>query len=227
MLLADGTLADDRAPQQLLHGGGHRDLKNPPTFVVDFPKPGKFIVHVGIVSNSGLLRIWVDDEQALERELPCGEGLGKSSVWREQWNIWETTYDEDVAVDVPAGRHRIRVENFGGDWVRVTRYAFTGCRVLDRPNVLVCGMKTPGLAMLWLQNRDSSWYNHARDKVRSVDPFTLSVTGLPDGPCRIEWWKTWRAAPERVEPADVQQGRLTLTIPGLEADVALKIKAMQ
>jgi len=225
VLRADGTLADDRAPQQLLHGRGHRDLKNPPTFVVDFPKPGEFLVHVGTVSNSGLLRIWVDDEQSLERELPCGEELGKSSVWREQWDIWETTYDEEVAVDVPAGRHRIRVENFGGDWIRVIRYTFTDCRVLDRPNVLVCGMKTPGLTILWLQNRDSSWHNHAREKVGRVDPFTLSLTGLPDGPCRLEWWKTWRAAPERVEPAAVHQGRLTLTIPGLEADVALKIKA--
>ena len=124
-----------------------------------------------------------------------------------------------------AGRHRIRVENSGNAWITVTRYVFTGCKVLDRPDVLVSGMKTPGLAILWLQNRDSSWYHHARDRVGQVDPFTLTVTGLPDGPCQIEWWRTWRAAPERVEPADVEQGRLALTVVGLETDVALKITA--
>ena len=31
---ADGTVADDLIPRRLLHGGGHRDLKSPPTFVV-------------------------------------------------------------------------------------------------------------------------------------------------------------------------------------------------
>ena len=97
---------------------------------------------MGRVSASGLLKIWVDDELKLERELPCGEGLGKDSVYRPQWKLWETTYDEDVAVDIPAGTHRIRVENLGRDWVTVGSYRFTGCQVLDRPNVLVCGMKT-------------------------------------------------------------------------------------
>lgn len=42
----DGTIADGRVPRQLLHGGGHPDLENPPTFVVDYPRPGKFSVQV-------------------------------------------------------------------------------------------------------------------------------------------------------------------------------------
>jgi len=65
-------------------------------------------------------------------------------------------------VHVPAGAHRIRVENLGRDWVNVASYTFTGCQVLDKPNVLVRGMRTDKLAILWIQNKDSSWYNHAR-----------------------------------------------------------------
>jgi hypothetical protein len=185
-------------------------------------------VRVGTVSHSGLLRVWLDGQQVLDRELPCGEGMGKSSVYRDQWKLWETTYDADVAVDVPRGRHRIRVENFGNDWVRVLSYTFTGCKVLDRPNVLVCGMKTPGLAMLWLQNRDSSWYNHAGSgKVGKVDAFELSVSGLTEGPHQVQWWKTWRAAPERTEQVEVRDGHLTLAVPELETDVAIKIRASE
>ena len=189
----DGAIADGRSPHQLLHGAGHADLKNPPTFVVDYPEAGKFVVHVDKVSHSGLLRIWVDGDLAAERELPCGEGLGKESVWREQWKLWETTYDEDVAVDVPAGRHRIRIENFGKDWVAVSKYTLTGCKVVDRPDVLVCGMRTSELAMLWLQNKRSSWYNHAGGgKVGRVDAFELAVEGLSDGRYRLQWWETWK-----------------------------------
>jgi len=227
VLRADGTVDDQRLPQQLLHGAGHKDLRSPPTFIVNYPRPGKFVVHVGKVSSSGLLRIWIDGEQRLKRELPCDKDLGKSSVWRKQWNLWETTYDQDVAVDVPAGKHRIRVENFGKDWVKVTGYTFTNCKVLDKPNVLVCGMQTKGLAMLWLQNRDSSWYNHAATgKVGRVDAFTLSLGGLPDGNYQLQWWDTWKSRLDRTEEVEVDSGKLRLTVPELPTDVALKIKPL-
>jgi hypothetical protein len=223
-LQSDGQVQGDRLPLRLLHGDGHRDLKTPPTFVVEYPRPGKFAVHVDTVSNCGLLRIWIDDRQALERALPCGEKLGKKSVYRPQWKLWETTYDEEISVEVPAGRHRIRVDNVGKDWVAVAKYTFTGCKVLDRPNVLVCGMKTQGLAMLWIQNRESCWYNHGQGKVGDVGAFTLEVVGLPDGPHRVEWWETWKGALARTEPAEVRAGKLTLRVPSLASDMAVKIR---
>jgi hypothetical protein len=242
----DGTIAGERMPRLLLHGGGHPDLKRPPTFVVDYPRPGKFITHVRKVSHSGRLRIWVDDELQLEKDLPCGEGLGKASVWVPQWKLWETTYEQDVSVDVPAGRHRIRVENLGKDWVEAARYTFTDCQILDRPNVLVCGMRTEGTALLWLQNKDSCWYNHGRSQpvrpvdasvarrapavfpaavppVPPIDAFHLTVAGLRDGPCTVEWWETWKGAVQQSERLEVKDGRLLLKIPGLQTDVAIRI----
>lgn len=225
VILPDGTIEGERRPQQLLQGEGHRDLKNPPTFVVNYPRDGRFVMHVVNVSNSGLLRVWVDDELVLERDLPCGEGLGKSSVWREQWNLWETTYEEDIAVDIPAGERRIRVENFGKDWVRIGTYTFEGCTVMDKPNVLVAGMQTDGLAMLWLQNRDSDWYNHSvRGEVPVVDGFRLDLQGLADGRYTVEWWETWRGAPERTETVEVAGGTWTVRLPELRTDVALKLR---
>jgi hypothetical protein len=222
-ILSDGTVEGGRVPQQLLHGGGHPDLKRPPTFAVDYPRPGKFAVHVQKVSASGLLRIWIDGRQVLEKDLPCGKGLGKESVYRPQWKLWETTYDQDVTVDVPAGKHQIRIDNLGKDWVETTKYVFTGCQVLDRPNLLVCGMKTGTLAMLWLQNRESCWFNHGRGQVGRIAPFRLAVQGLHDGPCRLEWWSTWKGDIQRREDARVEQGRLMITVAELETDVAIKI----
>ncbi len=128
---------------------------------------------------------------------------------------------------MPAGNHRIRIENFGKDWVRVARYTFTGCKVLDKPNLLVCGMKTDGQALLWLQNRDSDWYNHAgRGKMSPVDPSTVTVQGLADGKYMAEWWETWKGAPERKETVTVKGGSLPVSIPTLTTDVALKLKRM-
>lgn len=221
----DGSIEDERTPQQHLHGQSHQHLKNPPAFVVDYPAPGQFVVRVGRVSASGLLKIWVDDELQCERELPCGEGLGKESVYRPQWKLWETTYDEDVAVDIPAGTHRIRVENFGRDWVTASSYRFTGCQVLVRPNVLVCGMQSESLAILWLQNLDSSWYQHGQGTVPPVAGFQLVVRGLADGPYDVEWWDTWKGVPVRADQIEARGGGVLLTVPELQTDTAAKIRA--
>ena len=223
VLRPDGTIDEEHLPQQQLHGQAHRDIKAPPTFVVDYPQAGKFMVRVGRVSGSGLLKISIDGEVRLEHELPCGEGLGNESVFRPQWNLWETTYDEDVAIDVPAGKHRIRVENLGRDWVRVSSYRFTGCQVLDKPNVLVCGMNSDPVSILWLQNRESSWYNHARDAVPPVDGFRLGIK-LPDGHYEVEWWETWKGEVSRTDQVEARGGVLPLEIPALANDVAVKIR---
>jgi hypothetical protein len=220
----DGSIAEDRLPQQLLHGRGHRDLKNPPTFVVHHPRPGKFIIHVDKVSHSGRLQVFVDDQVRLDRELPCGEKLGKSSVHRPQWKLWETTYDEDFAVDIPAGRHRIRVDNLGNDWVAVTKYTFTGCQVLDKPNVLVCGMKSKSVAILWLQNRESCWYNHGKGKTDPVEAFRLTLGGFKDGRYLLEWSETWKGEATGIEEVEAKNGCLTMTVPRLTTDVAMKIR---
>jgi hypothetical protein len=225
VLLPDSTIEGDRKPQELLQGEGHKDIKNPPTFVASYPNDGEFIVKIGVVSNSGLIRVWIDDQQVLEKEYPCGEGLGKASVYREQWKLWETTYDEPLSVPVPAGKHRIRVENFGKDWVRVGSYTFTGCQVIDKPNALVAGMKTDALAILWLQNRDSCWYNHAGNgNVGEVDPFTVAVKGLPKGTYQLEWWETWKGTVSRRTTAESDGEAMVLKLPALETDVAVKIR---
>lgn len=224
-ILPDGSIEGDGRPQQLLHGIGHADLKNPPSFVVHFPSDGQFVVSVNNVSNSGLLRIWVDGEQKAEIDLPCGEGLGKSSVFRPQWTLWETTYDQDFAVDVPAGIHTIRVENFGKDWVRVVAYRFTGCKIIDKPNLLACGMKSDEVAVLWVQNLRSSWFNHAGNgEVGKVDPSVITLSGLPDGEYTMQWWDTWKGNPRGTDQATVENGKLILSMPELETDVALKIR---
>lgn len=221
----DGSVAGDRVPRQLLHGQGHKDLRNPPTFVVDYPRPGKFVVRVGRVSRSGLLRISVDGQERLNRELPCGPGIGKDAVYQPQWKLWESTYDEDFSVDLPAGRHRVHVDNAGHDWVTVTSYTFTGCQVLDKPNVLVCGMKAPGLALLWVQNRDSCWYNRGRGRVTKVAPFSIDLQELPAGRWQIQWWETWHGRLQKSEEVEARGPSLRLSFPELDADLALKLLA--
>jgi hypothetical protein len=224
-VLPDGSIADGYVPRPLLHSAGHRDLRNPPTFVVTYPRKGKFIVRVGRVSREGRLCVWIDDQQVLDHALPCAEGLGKESRYVPKYKLWETVYDEDIGVAVPAGRHRIRVDNQGKDWVTVSRYVFTNCKTLDRPNALVWGMATKDLLLLWLQNRDSTWFNHAGGgEVGQVDAFGFSVAGIPNGRYRLQWWQTWTGGVHHEEDAEVTDGHLLIHVPPLKTDVAIKIR---
>ena len=224
----DGSVDNVRQLAMLLHGEGHRDLRSPPTFVVTYPQPGRFVVRVGRVSRAGRLRVWIDERQALDRDLPCAEGLGKQSVFRPQWKLWETTYDEDIAVDVPAGKHRIRVDNLGKDWMTIGRYVFTRCKVIDCPNANVWGIAAGDQAVVWLQNRDSTWFNHAGGgAIEPVDAFRFRIAGLKDRRYRLQWWETWKGRVEREEQADAIGGVLTVQTPSLRTDAALKIRPVR
>jgi hypothetical protein len=224
----DGTIEGERLPLVLLQGRGHADLRNPPTFVVSYPEAGRFIVHVDRVSNSGDLRIWLDEQEVLHREFATGEGLGKESVYREQWKMWETVYDEDVVVEVPAGLHRIRLHNDGKDWIRVPSYTFTGCRVVDRPNVLICGMRSDEVVVAWAQNRSSTWAAHASGEgIPQVAAFKLDMPGFEDGVYEVEWWETWRGSVAHTGRARARDGLLGMHLGPLETDVALKIRRVE
>ena len=222
-VLPDGTINDPGALHALLHGKSHQDIKNPPVFSVNFPDAGRFILKVGRVSRSGMLRVWVDDQLKLERPFPCGENIGKESVYQQKWKLWESIYDEEVSVEIPAGTHRIKVDNDGGDWMTIRNYTFTGCRRIDSPLLLVAALRSPSVAIVWIQNDESCWYNHEAGKVPSVPPAKVILEGFSDGAYHVEWWDTWNGKPLRKEKVKAAGNRLTLLPGELSTDTAARI----
>ncbi len=222
---ADSSVSNASELLALLHGGSHRDLVNPPTFEVTYPADGAFVVHVDRVSNAGLLRIFIDDRLALEKPLPCGEGHGKSWRYIEQWKLWESVYDTEVSVPVSAGVRRIRVENHGKDWVKVTRYVFSGCRTQERQEVVCYALAAPGAAIAWIQNNDSTWVNHAQraNEIRPFPAASYTLDGFADGAYAVEWWESWQGRLMRRETVRAAGGKLTLNPGPVATDIAVKI----
>lgn len=220
----DGTVSDATELLNLLHGGNHTDLKAPPTFVVTYPVPGQFALTVERVSKSGQLRILLDGACVLDRALPCGEGHGKSWQHRPQWDLWESVYNEEVVVDVPAGEHRITLENLGGDWIRLSNCEFRRARTEFRPNVLIAGLAADSAAFVWVQNRKSSWYNHhTRKDVPPALPIHAVLKGFRDGRYRLEWWETWKGSVVRTETVDIADGCFALTTEAIPTDFAIRL----
>lgn len=225
----DGTVNDMESLPRLLQGRAHGELRNPPVFVVDYPEDGRFLVHVGAVSNAGLLRIRLDDELTLEKPLPCGPDFGKKSIWREQWKIWETTYDETFGIDVPKGQHRIQVDNNGGaDWLYVERYVFTGCLTRPPAPLVVYGMQNDASALVWIQHRDSTWHAHANGEAPpATKPATLTLPAFEAGDYTLEWWDTWNGAVVNAESVTAKANGLAVLLPPIATDVSLKINWSQ
>jgi hypothetical protein len=211
----DGAIGDLDRLSRVLHGlVNHRDKHNPPTFIVDYPADGAFEVIVDGVSGWGgaNLRIRLDGETKLAAEFPQSPP-DKHDDMRQ--------YDGAYRIAVPAGPHRITVENEGTDWAYVS-YRFVG--YLTVPNLRVVALANSDSALLWLQNKAHTWWNALqRAEMQPVPPTQITLAGLRDGGYAVEWWDTYAGAPIAHATATARDGRLTLAAPEVARDVACKV----
>ncbi len=209
VILDDGTIEPTEGLNGHLWGlRNHRDLRRPPTFVVNYPGPGRFVAHVMEVVGRGAnpVRIVVDGEVALEEDLVCE--------------------NRDLVVDVPAGEHEISVENLGRDRLTVM-YRFEGCTTREvTPEVMVVGLVHGGGAHLWLHNR--TWTPEAllgyMTTVLARDA-RVSLAGLPDGPVQVEWSDPMTGEALRSENLRVTGGALVLNVGDIARDLACRVRA--
>lgn len=188
------------------------------TFETDLPRPTRLVVEVGDVSDYGgaALKIVRDGETVVERSFPDPDGERDTATLKK--------YAGEVSVEIPAGRHRVTVENPGQDWF-VAGYRLVGALESAAPPLLsraVVGRRT---TIVWARNEDLTWQNvTARRAVPPVPPSFLGLTGLAPGHWRVERWDTWTGrivATTRV--AVGSDGRARLALPEIAGDVALKL----
>ena len=109
-----GVPAGVHVPRTLHGVRNHLDLHNPVEFDAEYAEPGAFAVRVGQTSGYGgsALIVTVDGVEALRKDFPG------------QTQTVLTQYQGYYAVPVTAGRHTIRVDNDGADWLEVEAYRF-------------------------------------------------------------------------------------------------------
>ena len=102
----------------LLQGMLHRHLRNPPTFVVNMARGGSLAVHVRGVAMLGARLQWQVDGRVVQVvDLPDRDG--KNDAMAKE-------YDQTFEFAIPPGRHRVTLDNIGGDWACIGWYAFKG-----------------------------------------------------------------------------------------------------
>ncbi len=211
-----------------LYGKAQSDQQQPISFEVTMPRAGKIITNIGRVWTEGILEAKVDGQAVLREVLPAGPpgtGPWKKAEFSEQWKIWASDYDKDLAFDLPAGKHTLELYNAGRDGITIDRVTITGCLTEERPEVFVAGMVGKKLTVLWIQNKASDWF--ALVEQTPIEPLAgvaLTVAGIPPGPCTVEWWDTTTGKITATEKLKAGRDGLALKLPVVASDVAAKVR---
>jgi len=93
-----------------------------------------------------------------------------------------------------------------------------------KPNLRVLGMQTNDRALIWVQNKDYTWYN-VRDKVQinPVPPSTLIISGFANGTYKLELWDTVNGTVIDQKEITAKDGTLSFDLPEVNQDYAFKI----
>jgi len=213
----DGSVTNLDVLSRVQHGVvNHLNWHNPVTFNVNYPTAGAFEVIVSGVSGYGgaALSVPLDDVQVLTADF--GDTLPDNYETIHQ-------YDGAYAIDVPAGPHTIVVENTGADWFYVS-YRLTN--YLTGPNLRVLALSNPTSALVWVQNKDHTWWNHRSGmSPQPVNPSEVTLSGFQPGTYRIEQWDTYAGAATRITTYTSSDGAVVITTPAaLTTDLAYKIR---
>lgn len=215
----DGSIFPESGPIEYLHGSDNAGQRNPPEFQAVWPEPGSFTLHVGRCSKLAVIRILVDGKLKLERRFPAGAGLTNfGSLYRQDFKIWQTDYDQNLTVKIPSGLHRVKVENTGLDWCRVARYVFSG--VAESRVLLVCGLRNADTAMIWLHNPANTWEARKAGTVVPAPAVTVRVEPFPPGRWELSWRDTWKGGELRRETV-WSNGTLELKPGPISRDIAV------
>jgi hypothetical protein len=181
---------------RFLQGDAHRALFPYAAFHVQYAKPGTFSVRIGQVAKAGArIVLSLDGAPLSTRDFPAGDK--------------DMDVDAGVEIPVPAGRHDIRLDNTGKDWVclksiTLDPYAY---------RLGVAGKANRACAVLWVYNRTDTPVSG-----------TLKVPGLERGGCTVRWWDTEAGRPLRKNRVFVaEDGALSIATPQVLRDVAVVI----
>ena len=206
---------------KLIHGANHTNLINPQTFVLDIATPAKFIINVGEVSGWGgaFMQISIDGKIVLEKDFKDPDGLKNKDLLKQ--------YAGEYVVDIPAGKHKISINNTGQDWFEIKEYLIPNYIESKKPTLRVSGIigKTKGL--IWIQSPHYIWSKvYEKDfKPYIYKDVQLIVKNLLPGNWTVEEFNTQNGKVTSSKKIKIRQdGKLKINLPEISWDIAYRLQ---
>jgi hypothetical protein len=203
-----------------VHGTAHPDLKT--SFELDawFTNDARLVMHLNSVADGAVLGVFVDNRKVFQQSLPNRDG---------QWLV-NNEYNEDIAVDLPTGRHLVQIHNLGADWFYLDWILLEAVWPAEyandwRPSPIAVGLGSSSSSLIYVVNPRASYPANATNAV--IEPFdgdALRIESLPAGQYRARWHHP-QTAVQLSETSGTSDGALlTLPLPELREDLAARLE---
>jgi hypothetical protein len=91
-------------------------------------------------------------------------------------------------------------------------------------NLRAVGLLGKQLSILWLQNKNHTWWNVINEvPIAPVEKAEVVLSGCAPGRHKVEYWNTWTGRVERTEQLTARGSELRIPVPVLARDMAVKI----
>ena len=198
------------------------DVGKRPAYVLDldFAQDGKVGVTVHKVSDRAVLDVYVDGKRVGRETLITGPNntRAKESKWVEEWRIYQDIYDREYTFPVAGGRHRVRVENSGKDWLEVARLRLIGYqRIVETPG-RVFALLGEEVSYAWLAR-----WEDARGKAASLVRLRFALPADVGRIYSVRWVDC--AGGKTLGESAAKAGRdgLVLRSPPFRDDIAVRV----
>jgi len=216
LVLPDGTLSGRGQLSRFLRPEDGRGRR--PAYILDvnFPREGQLGILVHRVSDLGILEVFVDGERVGSVRLLTGPNnpKAKESKWNSQWQIYQDVYDREFFFPMPAGRHRVRIENVGKDWVEIPQLRLVGYRLVQ---------ESPG-EVFATGSREEAWAYIIRGRSqRTRARIRFTIADFVRGTYRVQWWSCAAGRGVAEDVVQAAAGGLRLQTPLFAEDLAAHI----
>jgi hypothetical protein len=178
----------------------------------------RVVIHINSVSDSAAMAVRVDGSQVFSTNLPNLNGAGN--------NVINESYNLDVPINLPAGKHLIELTNTANgwvylDWVRLEQVLPSTYASNWVPSPSAIGLQGPHESLVYAIAPGASFSGVDTNAVLPLQQSNVVVmSNWPAGKFFAEWYDPATGTNAGYTQATTTNGILTLPLPNYSADLA-------
>jgi hypothetical protein len=175
------------------------------------------------VSTGAVLKTWIDGKSGPTWSFDPKPGSGNSYQETHKdpkWNVDVATYHQDCTFAIPKGRHEIKLENQGADWLKLEEAFVLGIHPPIR--IKLYGLASDQTIVGWIQDKRSEWQNVYRKGwvPTQVRGLKYRLNFLKAGTWNLQWWNTRTGVSTSAGTQTISNGIFELNVPDFSSDTA-------
>jgi hypothetical protein len=203
---ASGVIAPSAAQlSKFMYGNSYNtQFRKPPTFTVTYSIAGQFkVITGGSIGTSPKINITVDGIEVLNTNAAVN-----------------STY----SVNITAGTHTIKVDNLGTDWFLVSNYIFTNIGKPVTTYALKSSNNAKAIGYILNNNYNYKFLQNSNGVApNAINGAVLQLTGLQNGPCKIDYYSCSTSLLLNTVIGFVTNGQLNAPLPSFTWDINFKV----